>query len=297
MSRLRADCCLLLTAVIWGFAFIAQKTAMHGIGPFTFLGSRFFLSALAVLPFAARELRRHGPVVPRHFPRILLLCLTFAAGAFLQQFGVMRTTVTHAGFYTGLYVIFVPFVAWFLFRRAPSRRIWVACLMAVAGGWLLNDAASSWPQSGDLFVIACAAAFGTQVALMGWILEEVPLPLTLSVLQYALCAVIGWACALRLETPHLAGFVTAAIPVLYAGFMSGGIAYTLQAVAQRHSPPAAAAVILSSEAIFAALGGRLLLGETLTPLRAAGCLLIVAAILQVEAGPALIKSLAKRRSL
>jgi drug/metabolite transporter (DMT)-like permease len=141
MSRLRADALLLLVAVIWGFAFIAQKAGMQSLGPFGFGGGRFLLSFLVVLPFAMREVRK---VIDRRALVLCVpLCIAFFGGVILQQLGLQTTSVTNAGFLTGLYVIFTPLLALVFYRKAPGPTVWVACAMAcagtscsAAGGWM-----------------------------------------------------------------------------------------------------------------------------------------------------------------
>src|SRR3569833_848658 len=143
MSRLRADFCLLLTAIIWGGAFIAQKTGMNGLGPFGFTGSRFVLSILVVLPFALKEARSAKALTRRDWLESVALCASFFIRVVMQQVGMLTTPVTIAGFLTWLYVVLVSFVALFLFRRRPHWFSAPACLMAFAGTWLLGGGSLS----------------------------------------------------------------------------------------------------------------------------------------------------------
>ncbi|HEY8191855.1 MAG TPA: DMT family transporter [Alphaproteobacteria bacterium] len=291
MTRLRADMILLLTALIWGAAFIAQKTGMEGLGPCGFTGARFLLSALVVLPFALRERARViAPMERRHLRWAALLCPVFFLAVVMQQAGMMTTTVTNAGFLTGLYVIFVPFCAWFLFRQRPSAVIWPAALLSLLGVYLLSGASLSAFTPGDWMVLSSAVFYGVQVALAGFLVQSCRRPLTLCLMQYVTCAALGLGLAFVFESGvSVAGLQANMIQILYAGLISGGIAYTLQLVAQQYTPPSDAAIILLGEAPFAALAGAVILGDRLDAAGLTGCALILAAALLVEAGVLLRK--------
>lgn len=291
MSRLQADLLLLLTALIWGTAFIAQKTGMEGLGPYGFVGCRFILSFIVVLPLAFLEWRKKPVATAEQKLKpfwIAVLCATFVAGVVLQQIGIKYTSVTNAGFLTGLYVVGVPFAGWLLFRRRPTWIVIPACLLAVGGTYCLNGASLTRFSFGDLMVLLCAASFALQVTVLGYIVQKTARPLFYSVLQYGLCAVVGMALALTLEHISWDVVLQNAPELLYAGVVSGGIAYTLQAVAQQHTPASDAAVILAGEALFAALAGMIILGDRMETLGWIGCALIFTAILLVEAGAFLL---------
>ena len=284
MSRLQADSLLLLTAIIWGTAFIAQKTGMEGLGPYGFVGVRFLLSLLVVAPFAFLETKKKPITGKINLGWVLILCGTFVAGVILQQIGIKHTSVTNAGFLTGLYVVGVPFAGWLIFRRRPAWIVVPACLLAVAGTWFLNGASLTKFSYGDLMVLLCAACFAVQVVLIGYIVQKTTRPLFYSALQYSACAFTGLLLAFLLEDISWQILTDNALQLLYAGVVSGGIAYTLQAVGQQHTPASDAAVILAGEALFAALAGMIFLGDRLSPMRWLGCGLIFTAILLVELG-------------
>lgn len=299
MTRLQADLLLLLTALIWGTAFIAQKTGMDGLGPLAFAGIRFVLSFVFILPMVWLEWRRAGAAQRaglRPGP-VIALCMVFAAGVVLQQVGILHTTVTNAGFLTGLYVLGVPFAAWVLFRTRPDARVWLCGLIAVTGIWFLNGGSLTAVGYGDFLILLCAVCFAVQVALLGLLVQRSGMPLTLSLIQYGGCATLALMAAFTFETVTWNAVMVNAGPLLYAGVVSGGVAYTLQAVAQRHTPPADAAVILSGEGLFAALAGAVLLGEVLGPMGFMGCALIMLAILLVEVGPAIRRHLSSLLSM
>jgi len=292
MSRLKADLLLLLVALIWGLAFVAQKDAMQHIGPLTFIAARFAISALVVLPLAFREHRKASTPTEKfeagHIPDFLLLCTVFAGGVILQQAGIVRTSITNAGFLTGLYVLFVPIVCAVIYRQTLSRVVFPAALLSVAGVWLLSGGMESLRLNlGDVLVIGCAICFGFQVAVVSRVVGKIKAPLRICFIQYTAVGLVALAGALAYETPGFADMAPALPAILYAGLLSGGVAYTLQVVAQQYTPASDSAVILSAESLFAAVGGAVLAQDRLSPAGFAGCGLIVSAIMLVEFGPML----------
>lgn len=287
MSRLRADLLLLLTAMIWGTAFIAQKTGMEGIGPMGFIGVRFALSFLFILPFLLIERKRRPTIGAHEFQPVLGLCLVFLIGVVLQQCGLLYTSVTNAGFLTALYVVFVPFIVWIMFGKRPGRLILLGCFLALCGVWLLNGGTLAAFVPGDWLIMGCAVFFALHVVLLGLMVRRTERPIFLMAVQYGVCALFG------LGIGFWEGISWAAIQdnlgqLLYTGLLSGGVAYTLQGVAQQYTPPAHAAIILSAEALFAAMAGALILGDRLDLLGWAGCALILGAILLIELKPAFL---------
>lgn len=288
MSRIQADLVLLLVALIWGAAFVAQKNALAYVGSFTFIAARFAISALLVLPLALRERSKSKEVIAGRVTLfdLALLCASFAGAVVLQQVGLEKTSVTNAGFLTGLYVLFVPVICRVIYKQTLSMLIYPAALLSVAGVFLLSGGElTSVSLEGDGLVLLCAVGFAIQVALIGKIMGAVKAPFRICLLQYASCALIGLAAALIFEHPTMENILKAGLPILYAGVISGGIAYTLQVVAQQYTPASDSAVILSGEAVFAALTAAIMSGERLTSTGFAGCLLIIFAILMVEFGP------------
>jgi drug/metabolite transporter (DMT)-like permease len=286
LTRWQADLLLLLTAVIWGMGFVAQKTGMNGLGPFGFTAVRFVLSFLIVLPLAWRE---HQSSRPSEFPQVpgwqqLLLVVLFFGGVTLQQVGLQTSHVTNAGFLTTLYVIFVPILDVIFFRIRPRAVIIPAAIMAVLGVWLLGDGKLQALNTGDWLVIACAWFFAGQVALIGRMVRQYGRPFYWSVLQYGFCAIAALSLALTHEVLNLNAIMNNIWPLLYEGILSGGVAYTLQTMAQRRAPSSDAAIIMSGEALFAALGGVVLLHENLKLTGWMGCAIIFAAILMTELG-------------
>lgn len=285
MSRpvvLKSDLLLLLTAAIWGFAFVAQRLGMAHVGPFTFNGVRFALGALALLPLIVR--RRARPPRPGEHRSVAGLAgaaaiagLALFGGASLQQVGLLYTTAGNAGFITGLYVVIVPLLG-LIWRQRPGTGTWVGALLAAAGLYLLSVTEGLQIAWGDLLELAGAVVWAGHVLLIGWLSPRVD-PVELAAGQFATCSVLSLSVALVLEPIAAAGIAAAALPILYGGLFSVGIAYTLQVVAQRQAHPAHAAILLSLEAVFAAAGGWLILDERLTTRAMAGCALMLAGML------------------
>ncbi len=291
MSRLSAAFVLLLCALLWGMAFIAQKSAMQFMGPLTFSFIRYFIGGFLMLPLALREYRRRraaGVVVSAgQWQRIGWLSLAFFLGVWLQQAALQTTTATNGGFITSLYVVFTPLVAYALSRLKPHPIIYLGVPAATLGTYLLTGADLSQLSGGEGLLFLCAIAWAVQVAMLGQLVAETGMPVTISVINFlftAICATVG---AYSLETVSWAGIAAGWLPILYAGIFSSGVAFTLQAVGQQYVPPSNAAIILSSESLFAALGGALFLGERLPPIGYAGAAIIFVTIVVVELVPAL----------
>lgn len=288
MPRPLATLLLLITTMLWGLAFTAQKSGMAEIGPLTFAATRYCLGTLVILPLVFWELRRHRVhLTRRDWGLTVILCLAFFGGVYLQQAGLVTTTVTNGGFLTSLYVLFVPLIALAWFRHGPHPIVWVSMPIAVIGVYLLNGGHLDRFNFGDVMVIASAVCWAVQVLLIGMLARSTGLPITLSVLCFAATAVLSGIGSLAFEAPTLAGIGTSWVELLYAGVLATAVAFTLQAVAQQYVPAANAAIILSAESLFAALGGALVLGERLPAVGYVGAALIFCAIILVESVPIL----------
>lgn len=289
MTRLQANLVLLLAGAMWGMGFVAQATAMDAITPFFFTGLRFLLATLVILPFALREARAAPVALTRSnwlafgWVGLLLLCASS-----LQQFGLLTTTVTNAGFLTGLYVVLVPLFAVILFRTYPHPAVWPSALTAMAGIWLLSGGALTSFSVGDWLNVGAAALCALQLIFIGRAAAPTGRPVTLAVTQFAVCGTVGFLLAIALEPINWQAAWQALPQILYGGIVSGGIAFTLQVVGQRYTTAPQAAIFLSSEAVFAGLFGALLLGERLPASGFLGCGLIFSAIIAVEVLPALL---------
>ncbi len=288
MSRTQANILLLLAGAMWGMGFVAQSTAMDAIGPFLFIGLRFAIACISMLPFAIWESRvSPARLASRDWRNFGLIGLLLLIGMAAQQIGLLTTTVTNAGFLTGLYVVMVPFLVVLLFRQWPHRVVWPSTLSALAGIWLLSGAGEVSLQPGDWLTILCALFWALQVIMIARSAAHTGRPVTLAVTQFGITAVLALAIALVFEPFDLSAIRSALPEILYAGIFSGGIAFTLQVVGQRYTTAPQAAIFMSTEAVFAALFGALFLGERLPSTGLAGCALIFAAILAVEIVPAL----------
>ncbi len=281
----RANALLLLAAAIWGFAFVAQRVGMNYVGPFTFTGVRFALGSVALLPLLAARRRRSTERLSWRvlLPGGLLAGVVLFAGASCQQIGIVTTTAGKAGFITGLYVVLVPLLG-LLQRQRIGMGAWIGAILAVVGLYFLTMPADlselrlTAMTSGDLWVLLGAFFWALHVHILAWLTQRVE-ALPIAVLQFAVTAILSSIVALLLETPTLPGLRDAVWAILYGGLLSVGVAYTLQVVAQRDARPAHAAIILSLEAVFAVIGGALLLGEMLTLRGLAGCVLMLAGML------------------
>jgi drug/metabolite transporter (DMT)-like permease len=279
--RLRADLLLLLAAAIWGFAFVAQRLGMDFVGPLTFNGVRFALGALVLVPIA-RARASSAASWRDDLPRGLALGVVLFGGATLQQWGMVTTTAGKAGFITGLYVILVPLLGLLVHQRTAVNT-WLGAVLAVGGMFLLTVTERFTIARGDLLVLAGALFWAVHVLLIGRYSPRTE-PVRLAALQFAVCAILSLGGSLALEHPTTANLRAAMGPILYAGLLSTGVAYTLQVVAQQKAPPAHAAIILSLEAAFALLGGVIVLGESLGARGLAGCAVMLAGMIlsQVE---------------
>jgi len=288
LSRPVATLLLLVTTAIWGFAFIAQKTAMDVMGPLTFGALRYLLGAIVIAPLALWEYRRRkADITGRQWLLIAILSVAFTAGSILQQVGLTVTTVTNAGFLTALYVLFVPLIAAVVFRTLPHPIIWLGVPMALTGVYLLNGGRLDAFNAGDLLVVACALFWAVQVFLLGIVARMTGLPVFVSAVSFLGCGVLCAGLVPLFETPDFSGIAQGWVEIAYAGILSTAVAFSLQAIGQQHVPPANAAIILSSESLFAALGAALILGERLLSIGYLGAALIFAAIVFVEVIPLL----------
>lgn len=277
--NIRADILLLIVATIWGFAFVAQRMGMDHLGPFGFNAARFLLGAASLIPL----LLIFKPKKPDDFSALIkggtLAGFVLFMGATLQQAGLVYTTASNAGFITGLYIMLVPFFGLAIGERTQSNT-WIGASLGAIGLYLLsvNEALSINP--GDLLVLAGAGAWAVHVLLLSRLAPRFD-NLRLAVCQFLVCALLSGIAAVMLEwdTLKLENFSATLGPILYAGLFSVGIAYTLQVIAQKDAPPSHAAIIMSLEAVFAAIGGWLLLSEQLNNRELLGCGLMLTGML------------------
>ncbi len=305
-KRARSNAMLVLTALIWGLAFVAQSVGMDYVKPFTFNAARFFIGGVVLIPLISWMKRtrekeqtasdgqgggtRSGAMetateaAQRRKMGILggICCGTalFVASAF-QQFGVAQTSVGKAGFITALYIIIVPILGIFM-KRKVALTVWISVVIATVGMYLLCMSGGGLAVSrGDLLVFICSICFSFHILVIDYFSPKAD-GVFLSCVQFFTAGVMAIVPALIFENPTLSSLIAAWAPVLYAGVMSCGVAYTLQVVAQKDTDPVVASLILSLESVFSLLAGWVLLGQKLSPKELFGCVLVFAAILLAQ---------------
>jgi drug/metabolite transporter (DMT)-like permease len=283
-KKTRAIFLLLLTSAIWGFAFVAQVAGVRYVGSFTFGGVRFALGAVSLIPVICVFERKTGGVPARRLTWLggaVAGAVLFIA-ATVQQFGVaIIGSSGRAGFITGLYTVIVPIIGIFLGKR-PRGAVWVGAALACAGLYLLcAPAGLSGAGGGDALLLIGALFWALHIIVIDRYADRVS-PLRFSAIQFAVCSALSILCALIFEDVSLASIVAGRVPILYGGLLSVGVAYTIQTVGQRDVEPARAAIIFSTESLFSAIGGAILLSETMSPVNYAGCALIFAGIITAQ---------------
>jgi drug/metabolite transporter (DMT)-like permease len=289
VSRSQANLLLLVVALIWGSAFVAQAQGMEGVEPFTFTGIRFLLGVCIVSPLAWRDLRsislREVQPNRRDVLGVVALGLLLTLGAVFQQIGLVSTSVTNAGFLTALYVPLVPLISWLIMRVRPHWSVWPTSIGCLIGTWMLSGAGGVSLSVGDAWVIASSLFWALHVIFVGRVADRIAAPFLVACGQFFVCGVACLFWAVLTETITLEGIRQAAVPIIYTGVISVGIAYTGQVVGQRYAEAADAAIILSAETLFAALFGFLLMGDRLSAIGVAGCVLIFVCIVAVQMMP------------
>lgn len=272
--RIKADLILFLTAVVWGLGFIAQRNGALQVSPLLFNAARWTLGALVMLPLIKFNLRLNRETIPW---MLAVGGLLFAASG-LQQAGLKYTTAGNAGFITGAYVVLVPILLSIVWKERIHWSIWVAALMTSIGIYMLSSGGRLSFNFGDAIELVGAVLWALHVIVTGKAVKKIPvLPFVTG--QFIVCAVLNIIFGLLLQRDSLPALLPVWPYIVYLAVVSTGIGFTLQAFGQRHAPPADAAIILSLEAVFSVLFGWLLLSENLTTVQAAGCFLIMCAIL------------------
>lgn len=283
----RADALMLITALIWGSTFVAQSLGMEHIGPFLYTGLRFMIGSLVVLPLVLLvRPRLDQPFRRFSWPMVagsLVLGVVLTIGINLQQVGLLFTTVTNSGFITGLYVILVPVFGLVIGMRS-GLGIWSGAVLAVVGMLLLSVNENYRIAGGDLLQLAGAACWAVHVLLVGTLATRFD-PIRVSFIQFAVCALISLLMALVFEDIQWQAIRLALPAVLYGGLLAVGIGFTLQVVAQKHAIASHAAIILSLEAVVAAIAGWLVLNETLNLRGFIGCCLMLTGMLVAQLVP------------
>ena len=283
-NRLRANLMLLTTALIWGVAFVAQSVGMDYIGPFTFNCVRSLLGGLVLLPciFLLDRLDGGKTAAQKKWPVLGGVCcgVVLAVASSLQQIGIAHTSVGKAGFITALYIVIVPLLG-LLGGKRVGGRIWAAVALAVAGMYLLCITESFTIGLGDLLVLLCAFCFSIHILVIDHFSPNVD-GVRMSCIQFFTAGILCGVPMLLFESPNLTDICAAWAPIAYAGIMSCGVAYTLQVVAQKHTDPTVASLLLSLESVISVLAGWVLLGQALSPRELTGCALSFFAIILAQ---------------
>ena len=292
-KKVRANILLLITSVIWGFSFVAQKAGAD-LQPFTYNGIRTMIGCLTLIPviliFAKlgitdsdnTEMSSDPAVARRDLIKGGLVCgLILTVASNLQQFGIyFETDAGKAGFITTLYIVIVPVLGIFLKRRV-SLKMWFCVFVGAVGFYLLTMAGKGdgfTLEKGDFFILLCAFVFSMHILAVGHFSPKCD-GVKLSCLQFLVAGALGMTCMFIFETPHIKEILACAVPILYSGVMSSGVGYTLQVIAQKDAEPTTASLIMSLESVFAVLAGALIFAEKLTLVEFIGCAVIFAAVI------------------
>lgn len=280
-GSLKGNIMLLITATIWGVAFVAQSVGMDYVGPFTFNAVRFLIGGIILIPcsfilkrydHAKEEKRDKGTLI-----KAGVLCGLFMFGATtFQQFGIMYTSVGKTGFITALYVILVPILGIVLGKKVDAK-IWIGAVIAIIGFYFLCIKEGFSIAFGDILVFICAIIFALHIITVDKFGPHVN-GVMLSCIQFLIAGAISTVCMIIFEKPELTGIISAWQPILYAGILSCGVAYTLQIIGQQYTNPFLASLILSLESVISVLAGWIILGELLSVREVVGCILVFGAI-------------------
>ena len=281
---------LLIIALIWGAAFVAQSAGMDYIGPFTFNSARSILGGIVLIPVIyvldkkRKEKISQGKEVIQNKKTLIIggICCGFflMLGSSLQQIGIQYTTAGKAGFITTLYIIIVPILGIFLKKKVPGK-VWPCAVLAAIGMYLLCMSESLQIGKGDVLVFICAFLFAIQILLADHFVELAD-PVEISCIQFLTSGVILTILMIVFETPHWSHFVAAWLPIAYAGILSSGVAYTLQLIGQKGMDPTIASLLLSMESTFSVLAGWVILKQKLTVKELIGCVLMFTAVILVQ---------------
>ena len=277
-------CMLILTAFIWGTAFVAQSVGMDYLGPFTFNGVRNLIGGAALLPciaFLGRGNRGNAPGSRKDLIIGGVCCgvLLFAASS-LQQIGLVYTTAGKSGFITAFYIVIVPVLGIFLHQKV-GWKIWTAVGIALVGLYFLCITEGFSVNMGDFYVFLCALLFSLHILVIDHFAPRVD-GVKMSCIQFFVCGLISLIPMFALETPTISGLLAGGFPLFYAGVLSCGVGYTLQIVGQKNVNPTVASLLLSLESCFSVLAGWIILGERLSVREGMGCVLMFAAIILAQ---------------
>jgi len=286
-KQLLSTICLVLAALIWGTAFVAQTTGMEYVGPLTFTNIRFIIGSILVAPLALREISKFKKIKNKNklFIIMFLTGLCLLLGSYLQQYALQYTKIGNAAFLTILYVPFVPIISRFFLNKKIHWSIWFSVSICLMGSYFLTIQNNFEAQFADILVVICAVFFALHCILIDEFFEIVDAPFTLATTQFFLCFIISLPLIFIFENPTFEGIQKEIFELLYVGIMSVAIAFTLQIIGQRHVKPSTAAITFSLEGIFGALAAWVILSQVLTQLQIVGCFLILMGVLIAQLIP------------
>lgn len=291
MARWQANLILLMAALIWGGTFTIQKVSGNYIDPLWFNGLRFLIGAAVLIPLVVWEygklVRTKGTNPFTHWKLFSLTGLILGAATIVQHFGILETSIANAGFLTTLYVPLTPILAIMVFGRRPHWIVWPAAAVCVTGTFVLSGGQLSALNQGDLLVIASALLWSVHILMVGLCMDRVQAPMTMACVQFLAAGALGVALGASVGDLASTDWANAWMGILFAGAIAVGVGFTAQVFAQQFTQPSDTAIMLSMEAVFAAIVGALYLAEVLAPHELLGCAIIFVAVLAVEIIPAL----------
>ncbi len=292
MSKSVSMICALVTTFIWGTAFIAQDTGMDNIGPLTFNSARFVVGFLTIIPFAIFFEREKIKIEINSKSKLFIKYLIFMGislflGTFLQQASLQYTNIANAAFFTVFYVPLVPILLFIIYSQKIHWSIWPAIILCVMGVYLLSDFSNSEIMLGDALVILCSVFWALHIIFAGKFMEEFNIPIFYAALQALFVATLSIIFSLIFEEINFSKIILESSSIIYAGALSGGVAFTLQMFAQKNIEEAPAAIIYSLEGVFAAVAGWIILDQFLDINNIIGCFLILIAVISSQLSPSL----------
>ena len=290
MTKSLSMVCALVTTFIWGTAFIAQDTGMDNIGPLTFNSARFTVGFFTILPLALIFERKKIKLEILSKSKLFIKYLVFMGvslflGTFLQQSALQYTNIANAAFFTVFYVPIVPILLFFIYSKKVHWSIWPAIGLCILGVYLLSDFSNSEIMLGDGLVILCSVFWALHIIFAGKFMEEFDIPMFYAALQALFVATLSFIFSYIFEEFNISKILMESSSILYAGALSGGIAFTLQMYAQKNIEEAPAAIIYSLEGVFAAVAGWIILNQFLSTNNMIGCLLILIAVISSQISP------------
>ena len=284
MSKTASLFSALLCTFIWGTTFIAQDTGMDKIGPLTFNATRFFIGFLTIMPFALfiekkKILKEINNNKQLFFKLVFWVGLFLFLGTYLQQAALLYTDVANAAFFTIFYVPMVPIILFFIYSKSIHWSIWPSVIFCIFGVYLLSDFSDATIRLGDGLVILCALFWALHIIFIGNFIKNFNLPLFFGAVQAFIVSFFSFIFAVTFETITIDNILNESVSIVYAGVLSGGIAFTLQIYAQKNVSPAPAAIIFSLEGVFATIAAWIILNQILGINNVIGCLLILSGVL------------------